>query len=206
MNKIVPVLLAIPLCAYVDLGVQGKTYEIKEKNIKTLLIDGVRKLDKEDLKKRYLRSIDKAFNAKVSLPTSLEDKTLTYIDEVVVGYDVPDPANPGRILYHKGERIKSALPDGAVLNMCFIDAANIDIAKEAVEEFGRCDYLIANRDIRKVNFTGDNLVFPMGMAYVHRFNIDKLPVKLVMKGAQITKIYLNTARLARKARERMYAK
>ncbi|HIE59714.1 MAG TPA: hypothetical protein EYP82_07285 [Hydrogenothermaceae bacterium] len=201
-KSLLPLLLPVVMFAVTDLGIQGKTYDIQEKSIKELILEGVEKLDKEELKKKYLQSIDNAFTSTVRLPASNSDSKRTYVDYVVATYDVPDPNNPGEILYRKGERIASAIPEGVTLNMCFIDGNDREFAVEVVKEFGKCDYLVANEDIRKVDYLGSNLVFPMGRGYIKRFGIKKLPAKLIMFEDKITKIHLDMKRIAKEIRDR----
>ena len=202
IKALLPLLLPVVMFAALDLGVQGKTYSIQEKSIKEQILEGVRNLDKEALRKSSLKSIDNAFTSTISLPSSKSDSNRTYVDYVIATYDVPDPNNPGAILYRKGGMIASAIPGGATLNMCFIDGADRELAIEVVEEFGKCDYLVANEDIRKIDYLGSNLVFPMGKTYIERFGIKKLPVKLVMFGDKITKVCLNMKRIAKELEEK----
>ncbi len=203
MRKILmPLLLPVAMFGVTDLGIQGKTYNIQEKSIKELILEGVEKLDKKALKNKYLLSIDNAFTSAISLPVSNSDSKRTYVDYVIATYDVPDPNNPGAILYEKGDSIASSIPEGATLNMCFIDGSDRELAEEVAEEFGKCDYLVANQDIRKIDYLGDNLVFPMGKTYIGRFGITKLPVKLVMFSDKITKIHLDMKRVAKELREK----
>jgi len=183
---------------YEDLGVIGKTYPIKEKSIKEQIIQGIKKLDRNKIKNEYLASIEKMFTAEVSLPASKKDSKREYKDEVEVEFDIVDPRDPNRILYHKGDMIPSVLPDNVVLNMCFVDAKNEAIAKEVIKEFGECDYLIANRDIRQMTYLHQYRVFPMGQPYINRFRIKKLPVKLTMYKDKILETYLSIPRIINK--------
>lgn len=190
------------LFGYEDLGVIGKTYPIKEKSIKEQIIEGVKKLDKEKMKRDYIASIESAFTAKVSLPASKTDSKKEYRDEVIVEFDIKDPNDSSRVLFYKGELMPSNLPDGQILHMCFVDAKNEALAKVVIKEFGECDYLIANRDIRRMDYMRGNRVFPMGEPYINRFKVSKLPVKLTMYKDKILKTYLSVPRLIEEIKER----
>jgi len=202
MKLFLSLLLPVVMFGVVDLGIQGKTYNIQEKSIKELILEGVENLDKEDLRKQYLKSIDSAFTSTIGLPASKSDSKRTYTDYVIATYDVPDPNNPGTILYEQGDAIPSIIPRGTTLNMCFIDGTDKELAAEVAKEFGKCDYLVSNQDIRTIDYLGNNLVFPMGKTYIRRFGIKKLPVKLVMFSDKITKIHLDMKRIAKKLREK----
>lgn len=190
------------LFGYEDLGVIGKTYHIEEKSIKEQILEGVRNLNKKKITRDYIASINNAFTSQVNLPSSKRDQKKEYRDEVEVEFDIIDPSDPNRILHHKGDIIASTLPVKQVLNMCFVDAKNEAIAKEVIKEFGQCDYLIANRDIRRMNYIKGFRIFPMGQAYINRFNISKLPVKLTMYGDKILKTHLSVPRILEKLKGR----
>jgi len=198
-------LLSLPLFGYTDLGIHGHTYEIKEQNIKELIERRLLKLDRNKLKQDYLNAIEKAFTSEISLPPAMRDYTVRYQDFVIASYDVPDPAHPNNILYPKGSKIVSSLPEGAVLKMCFVDGSDMDLLHEVHEEFGECDYLVTKADIRKLSFLG-NSIYPMNIAYVRRFKIDKLPVRLVMQKDTIEKTYLNIGRLKKEVWEKKNAR
>jgi hypothetical protein len=189
---------------YTDLGIHGHTYEIKEQNIKELIEERLSKLDRNKLKQEYLNAIEKAFTSEISLPPSIKDHSVRYQDFVIASYDVPDPAHPNNILYPKGSKIVSSLPEGAVLKMCFVDGSDMDVLHEVYEEFRECDYMVTKADIRKLSFLGSS-VYPMNIAYVQRFKIDKLPVKLVMQKDTVEKIYLNVNRLKKEVQEKKNA-
>jgi len=195
-------ILPYGLYAALDFGKQGKTYPIKEMSIKKQIQEGIEKLDKEELKKKYFDAIDKSFKTTVTLSTSDKDFESTFVDYILASYDIPDPNKPGQILYKKGDKIISVIPKGKTLQMCFIDGTDNTLAIEVAKEFGKCDYLVANKDIRTINYLEGNLVFPMGKAYIERFGIDVLPTKLIMNEDKITKIVLDMNRIKKKVLER----
>ena len=198
-----PLLLlgSVALYAYDDMGIQGELYPIKEENIKTLVEKRISELDGGELKETYLRTIEKAFAPSFSLPASKKDSTATYIDKVAAASDVYDPNDPNKLLFRKGDYVVSSLPEDVVLHMCFIDAKHEDVTKKVIEEFGKCDYLVANRDIRTMTYLKGNRVFPMSEPYLNRFDIKHLPVKLTMQRDTITKQHLNVVRIMEELKE-----
>jgi hypothetical protein len=189
------------LSAHEDLGVHGELYEIREENIKSFIQRRVAEIDKSEIKRSYENALEKAFIAAYDLPVSKVDSSETYKDRVVAQADVYAPNDPDRIIYRKGESVVSRLPDGVVLKMCFVDAKNEAIAQKVIQEFGECDYLIANRDIRKMPYLEKNRVFPMSEPYLRRFKIQKLPVKLTMQSDTITKEHLSIVRIIEELKE-----
>jgi hypothetical protein len=186
------------LFSFEDLGVLGKQYKIEEENIKNLIAKKVALIDGKELQKEYLSSIEAAFSSTISLPSSKKDKTTETLDYVVAEFDIFSPSDPTKIVYKKGDKLLSSLPPGNELNLCFIDASNESLAKAVVLEFGVCDYLITNKDIRKISYLQGQKVFPMALSYVSRFGVDVLPTKITMVGDKIIKKQLNVVRLLEK--------
>jgi len=185
--------------AYVDLGVMGNSYPIKETNIKTEIKNRIRNLNKAELKRQILKSIEDSFASYISLPSSQNDRYYKpYVDFIIVDRNIVDPRNPSKFLYVAGQRLVSKLPRGKILNTCFIDGSNPVLAKAIVKEFGDCDYFIANIDIRKVNYIPENKKYPMNMNYVKRFKVDKYPTMITMSEEYIYKKELSVPRILEK--------
>jgi len=178
-----------------DLGSIGPTYPIKERSIKKEILEGLKNLDVGRIKNEMKRSIEESFTSTIKLQESYEDKNTTKKDFIIAAYDIPDPSMPGRVLYPKGSQIPSVLPKGAKLELCFLDASDDNLTKKIINEFGSCDYMVSNRDVRHIDLLKEYRVYPMNQSYVYRFGIKKIPVKLTMYDDLIEMQTLNVGRL-----------
>lgn len=191
----------VPILGYWDLGVIGKTYPIEETNIRKQIYDGLKKISPEQMKRDYLRSVNNAFTFKTNLPASKRDSSLDYQDITTVKFDIPNPNKPGYLLYKKGDKFISNIGN-QIKFLCFIDASNTAIAKEVSREFGKCDYMVANADIRKMDYLGNNNIFPMTQAFIERFKIGQLPVRVIMYRDRISHQYLSVPRIIENLKRR----
>ena len=189
------------LNAFDDLGVVGNLYEVNEKNIKQTILENVKQLDKEKIARELQNSFEKAFLVHSDLPASKLDTVKHYKDFVSVPFDVINPESPNELFYKKGDTIRSDIGNRQA-SLCFVDGKNPILAKEIVNEFGKCDYMFANVDIRTIDYAKGYNIFPMHQEYVDRFKIEKLPVKLNMKNDTIEAIYLSVPRLIEQIHKR----
>lgn len=188
----------------IDFGEVGVLYDIKEVNLQDIVDQGIKDLNTTKIKKKMYESVNKAFYSKVDFNDSLEENTVKYIDYYIVPYDVINPQN-GEVLYYKGDKIKTPLPIGVKMDLCFIDGSDDkEVLEEIFSNFGKCVYFVNNIDTREIekryplyNF------FPIGgqnLIYKQRFNIDVVPTKISKENDVITKRTLNIEMIREKYR------
>lgn len=204
MKKIIFFLLITVFVShgYVDIGVYGREYNIEEKNIRKDLYDRLKKLDTNKIKNDFALSLNNAFIFKSSLIVSKIDKTFDNRDEVIVPFDVPNPLVFGTLKYKAGDKIYPNIGNKLAF-LCFVDGGDELLLKETIREFGKCDYMIANRDIRTIPYLTNNYnTFPMTKAYIDRFKVKAFPVRVILYQDRIAHQYLSVPRMIEKIKHK----
>lgn len=168
---------------YTDLGIQGKLYEIKEKDILFQIEQTAKnfKIDKKQFRKDLEKQVAKLAKRTTKLPLCEKDKIEeAQVDLYTVPTDIINPA--GRIIARKGDKMKSKLPSGAEFDICFIDARNSVSGENQIKSFAknnpRCLFLIANADVRDLRDKFPELkIYPTSEMQENRFGLKCFPAK-----------------------------
>ena len=194
--------LLVSAYGFVDYGVQGELYDIKERNGDDLIKEKLRDLNKTKIREDLQKKVIAAYKTSVGLPKSLVDKTVTSKDSVRARWDIVDPY--GNTIYKKGDFIVSKIPKGLRVELCFVDGdVKKNILDKIIAEFGReCVYMVDNMDSRKFETRYGVRAFPMGgqnIVYLKRFKVESTPTKIIKFEDKITRITLNIERVAMEA-------
>ena len=184
-NSLMPKKIAKPT-NYVDFGVQGKEYEIKEEDFYKTIIEGAKniKLDKNKLKLDLEKEVNRLAHFKTKVPYC---KDSVVFDSKTEYYTFQgDYFNPmGRVIYKKGDRIKTPpLPDGITKELCFIEGSNkISLANQITffnkETNDSCLFLVSNANIVDLrNKYQGYQFFPAADMFFDRYDISCLPAKV----------------------------
>lgn len=182
---------------YVDLGIHGKLYDIKENDILFQIEQTAKnfKIDQDQIKKDIEAQVAAAANKTTKLPLCDKDeKEPAQTDFYTVPMDIINPM--GRLIVKKGDRMRSKLPQGAELNLCFIDARNQISGENQIKSFAKnnpkCLFLVANADVRDLREKFPNLdIYPTSEMQETRFGLKCFPSKLHMEGDQKQFTYYN---------------
>ena len=175
---------------YVDLGIQGRLYEIKEKDILFQIEQTAKnfKIDEKQIRKDIEDQVAAAAKKTTKLPLCDKDvKEEAQTDFYIVPTDIINPM--GRLIVKKGDKMRSKLPQGAELNLCFIDARNQISGENQIKSFAKnnpkCLFLVANADVRDLREKFPNLdIYPTSEMQETRFGLKCFPSKLHMEGDQ----------------------
>ena len=186
----------------IDFGVCGSLYDIAETNGDDFIQKKINDINTTQVKKELLGNIDKLAYSKMTLQKSYKDTSTTYKDTIVVQTDIKDVY--GNIIYKKGDRVVSKIPNWYKLELCFVDASlNDDVIDEIINEFGKkCIYFVANRNYESFSKKFNVESYPMGgqnIIFAKRFHVQMYPSKIVKQGSFFTIQTLNVKRLTIKA-------
>ena len=182
---------------YVDLGIQGRLYEIKEKDILFQIEQTAKnfKIDEKQIRKDIEDQVAVAAKKTTKLPLCDRDvREQAQTDFYTVPMDIINPM--GRLIVKKGDKMRSKLPQGAELNLCFVDARNQISGENQIKSFAKnnpkCLFLIANADVRDLREKFPNLdIYPTSEMQEVRFGLKCFPSKLHMEGDQKQFTYYN---------------
>jgi hypothetical protein len=173
---------------YIDFGYQGKTYDIKEKNILEEYEKGLRKIKETYLNKKHIEKILKKkinkyalFNSKK--PLCLRDEKIgPEVDWYTVPVDIINPL--GRIVLRKGQKIRSTLPKDKTLDLCFIYGkgnyiTTINEINYFSKKYPNCLFLVSNYNVLKLRDKFPKLeIYPSSIVQENRFNLKCYPAHL----------------------------
>ena len=169
---------------YVDLGVKGRLYEIQEQDILFQIKETAKnfKIDQNETRKQIEEQVAKAANRTTKLPLCDKDEFLEpEVDLYTIPTDIINPA--GRMLARKGDKMKSKLPEGVELTLCFVYARNEISGDNQIKSFAKnnpkCLFLIANADVRGLREKYPDLtIFPTSEMQESRFGVKCFPSKV----------------------------
>lgn len=191
---------------YVDLGIQGRLYDIKEQDILAQIEQTAKnfKLDQKLVRKSVEEQIAAAANRSTNLPLCEKDeKGKSETDIYTIPTDIINPM--GRMIVRKGDKIKSKLPQGTELNICFVDARNIISGENQIKSFmakePKCLFLIANADVRNLREKFPELdIYPTSEMQESRFGLKCYPSKLHFESDQKQFTYYSYESFSKDAR------
>jgi len=172
---------------YIDFGIVGKLYDIKEKNFLLDYEENKQKLkrylSKKYIRKQLLKTIQKIADFKTNKQLCLKDMTIgPEIDYVKVPVDIINPL--GRIIYKKGEVIPSKIPNGQTLDLCFIGGkgnkiTTINQINFFAKKYPKCIFLVSDFNVLELRKFFPSLeIYPSSLEQENRFNIKCYPVHI----------------------------
>ena len=176
---------------YIDFGIAGKLYDIKEENFfvfyekeKTKL---KKYLSKQYIKKKIEETIKKDSYYKSNKPLCLRDFTVgPVIDYIKAPIDIINPL--GRIIIKKGEKIPSKIPNGKTLDLCFVDGkgnkiTTINQINYFKNKVPNCIFLVSNYNIMELRKKFPFLnIYASSIMQEKRFSIKCYPVHIQFFG------------------------
>lgn len=166
---------------YHDFGIQGKEYKILEKNILDEINYEVKnfKMDPVETKKIVESEIVARSTGKSSLPLCMKDLNLKpVIDYGKFPENVFNPA--GRLIFKKGDPIKSELKAGQELDLCFVDGRNDIVLYNQINYMSKlkpdCTFLVSGKSVVPLRLKFENLkIYPTSKVYEDRFSVKCYP-------------------------------
>lgn len=189
----------------VDLGTMAATYPIEEKSFKVSIQEGISDLNRTQLNNELMQSFELLAQGKSDIPVSQAEESYIAKNVYSAPYDIKDI--DGQIKYRKGENLSPRLPLGQEIELCFIDARNLEVVPLIAEKFGKCIYFTANNNIKNVfpyikAYSADGRIYPMNERYTRRFNITRFPTKIRLFDDKIEYTILNHKKLVKEASRR----
>lgn len=169
---------------YHDFGVQGKEYKILEKNILEEINYEVKnfKLDPVETKKTVEKEIIARSTGESSLPLCMKDLSLKpVIDYGKFPEDVYNPA--GRLIFKKGDPVKSELKAGQELDLCFVDGRNDIVLYNQINYMHKikpnCTILVSGKSVVPLRKKFEDFnIYPTSKIYEERFGVKCYPAIL----------------------------
>ena len=202
INKILP-FICLALCSagaqtledatspapYLDLGVQGRVYDIVEtdflEDMKSEVAKYKKVLKKEQVNADIERQVEAAANRPTQLPFCKKDEDLGAVqDSFVSPVDIRNPL--GRVVVKKGEVVNTTMPSGVKLEICYINYANEAAGENQLNSMvishPRCLFLVANKDVRDLRKKYPNYeIYPTSTYQEQRFMLNCYPSILTME-------------------------
>jgi hypothetical protein len=179
---------------YIDLGISGNLYEIKEDNIliemRKELKDLSKKINNEKLKTYIKEDIYKQSVGHSKLPFCLKDKKTVELNSFKLQEAIINPL--GRVIKKKGDSItiKNPIP----LDLIFVDGSNLIELKNQIDYFDEMsktlsgstvntDYFVMNRSVIELNKKYQpRMFFPSRESYEKHFKINCYPTWIHLEG------------------------
>lgn len=165
---------------FIDFGIQGKQYPIAEENGNDIIQESIKSVNWTMVEKDLNDKIDKYFYSQESFQDNIFNDEIFRKDFVLAQHDVF--SLDGKLIYRAGDKILSSIPDGAELNLCFIDGSDKkEVIEEIINSFGECIYFVNNIDSRHFENIYGKSAYPIGgqnKIYSERFKITHLPTKI----------------------------
>jgi len=141
-------LLLIVEARYIDLGIQGATEKITEKDIVLNIKEKLSRIKQKDVERLLIASTDKRANVTSNLSACL--KSNQKIKENIVKTKRNHYNFAGELIFEKGEEQRQNFLTRA--SVCVVDGSNEEIAKKSIEallKIGNCSkVMVANADFR----------------------------------------------------------
>lgn len=175
---------------YEDFGVHGREYKIMEENILHTIMKKAKNfsLDSKDIEKKVKDQVAEAATESTTLPLCLKTvRNPSITDYSTVREDIHNPL--GRLIYKKGQKVRSMIKAGKRLDLCFIDSRN-DIAganqiTNLSKENPTCIFLVANKDVRELRKKFPKKeIFPTSISQEQRFEVPCYPTVVNMEKDQ----------------------
>jgi len=181
--------------SYKDFGVFGKTYPILETPFMDILKKRMEeyKLSQKNIKDQVMNQIKMAAFESTELPLCKDySKEKPKEDFITIQMDIINPF--GRVIYKKGDKIKSEIKNGKILDLCFIDYRNKIVGKNQINELKKiypdCMYIVANKNVLSIRKDFPNLdIYPTSKGQEDRFGIKCYPSVVHMEKDTIQKTY-----------------
>jgi hypothetical protein len=184
MKKLIILLIVFNslLFGYQDLGKEGFTYKITEKDFLKELESGIKELKTEKLVEKLKKDFVVQATGEDNLSYCKQQRTKKEFDYVELPEDIYTPT--GRIYKEKGSKVLAYLEQP--LDICFVDGTNMIVLENQIKYFdqetkGKCVYMIANRNIMDVykKWPERNRdMFPSKKQFEERFNVECLPTRI----------------------------
>lgn len=190
----------------IDFGKCGTSYPLLEENGDDLIQRGLKDLNVTQIENNLKQQVNDSFFSKETFLESNSDSIFDEKDYVTAQFDIISP--DGYLLYQQGEKIPAVLPDGASIEMCFINGNDDDeVIKWVIASFGKCIYMVNNADVRLFDKKYKVDAFPIGgqnMMYVERYGIQSLPTKIIRSKGDIKTITLDIVKFKEELQRRKY--
>ena len=168
---------------YIDLGKEGSTYPILEKNFIEELKEGAsevqKTLNKKYVKEKIIKSVINQANANTSLGYCEEPHKKVELNEYIVPVNIYNPA--GRLYKKKGDKI--IINNDKPIDLCFINVKSLKDAKKQIEYFdnivkkvsgnsAECVYLVSGINVLQLDkIYYPRQFYPAKKNYEKNFNI-----------------------------------
>jgi hypothetical protein len=180
---------------YNDFGVYGKLYPIIEEPFMEILNKKMNdyKLSKNSINEEIVNQIKMSAFESTNKPLCKDNEILpSETDYQIIKMDIFNPF--GRLIYKKGDKIKSEIKGGKKLNLCFINFKNEISGKNQISKFKNkdCMFIVANKNVLSLRKDYPNLkIYPTSKEQENRFNVKCYPAIIHMEKDQIQKNYFS---------------
>lgn len=184
MKKILGILIIISsfLWSYEDLGKEGFTYKIKEKDFLKEIEEGIKEIKTEEIISKLKKEFVVQATGENNLSYCKKQRTVKEFDYVELPENIYTPT--GRLYKEKGTKVLAYLEKP--LDICFVDGTNMVVLENQIKYFdketnGKCVYMIANRNIMDVykKWPERNRdMYPSKKEFEKRFNVECLPTRI----------------------------
>lgn len=179
-------LLPLPLLAYVDLGMMGKSYTPSEPDILTRFEQKIASIDTKKLRQRAIEQIEAAKTAEADVPRCMQSRSYDRPYEVTLRQDIH--SETGEILHRRGETVPMTSRYKATL--CIVDAATpeaLEASARSVTQSGKCDKtLVAGGSIDLAQGMGGlGGVYPYSAVLADALGVECYPAKVTIEGNKL---------------------
>jgi hypothetical protein len=196
MKFLIILFLSSYLCAnFIDLGIDGPQYDIKETDFLKTMENGLNDINYTKIESDFKKSLDKQLHGENNLPVCKEDYQFKDKDYIVLKQDIYKPS--GDVYKKKGEKIYTPIPKP--LNICFIDGTNSILIKNQMDYFDEltnhsCIYHVSKTNIMDLYEKyplRQRDIYPTKSGYEERFNVKCLPTLIHLNQNDRYRIELN---------------
>jgi len=158
----------------VDLGINGKMYEIIEEDANEFIQKRIKKLDIPKIEESMHKSFESAGQSNLFIKTSYSDEEIKTKDVYLANRDIADYT--GKILYREGEAIPTSLSAGQKIELCFVDGSlSKEVLDYIVNDFGKsCKYIVNKKEVSEFHKLYRVQAFPMSsqnLSYLDRYGV-----------------------------------
>lgn len=188
--------------AYVDFGVHGKEYDIKEESFYTHLLNEAKnlKFDKDEIKETIKSEINRLAKYKSKISFCKDSEIIDWHQNI---YEFKETyANPnGRVTYKKGDKIQAPLVS-VQQDICFLDGRIMPTLQNQInffkEKYPKCVFLFSNVNVRGLQKVFSNLnIFPANDSIIDRFDVKCSIGVISLKDDKIKKEYFSIEKFKR---------
>lgn len=175
------------ICFAQVIGTSGATYPVVEPDAYEELMEKVKKINWEQIKKRYEQSIKRNLHVDFSVGRATEDRTFTVDLTYTLPYDIV--TEDGKVLYPKGFKFNPLDYLEFPYQIVFFNAdSKTEIAwLKSQPWFDNPDvfYIVVKGEVLAAEKALNKTVFAATPLVIEKFNISKTPSLLTVQGRQV---------------------